>query len=360
MEESFKSRLKHVLQKNWEEVLEADDGAVFHPILASNIRTLLHSDTKTYRYPVVTQLLAKLTDPALDTRCIQATRTVRTEGNFDARSVCHEVVVPWEFANQSPLGGSGEPYINNPLRVPEFSSDYRAKQKNKAHWDLLIELFEYIESNPTETKNAFLQALIEVRRLQQALLIEYPIPLRLSLFVTLQCIKAFLNKKSGGERLQLMCYALMFALMEHSHLWDEVKTSKINASDASERKPADIVCLKKGEIVLAVEVKDQDLTLELLESAIKTARIDNVKELMAFVSWKNPDLVNLLQTRIQTEFANGMNVYVVNAEEFLSMVLVMVGENGRRHFIEGVCKGMETMNCAFQTKKEWAKILSEI
>jgi hypothetical protein len=67
-----------------------------------------------------------------------------------------------------------------------------------------------------------------------------------------------------------------------------------------------------------------------------------------------------LQPRIKSEFANGMNIYAVNAEEFLSLALVLMGEEGRKTFIQCVCNGLEVMNCSFATKKEWAKILSDI
>lgn len=360
MEESFKNKLKSTLYSHWQSVIDGDVSIVYHPGMAGTLRTLLHSSTKSYRYPVVTQLLAKCVNLELDTRCIQASRRTRTQGNFDARSVCHDVVVPWELENNSPLSSSREPYINNPLRVPEFSSDHRNSQKNKPHWDLLVTLFEHVETHPSEVFDIFKQALLEIRHLQNALTIDYPIPLRLSLFSTIQCVRNFLVKKSGGERLQLVCYALMHGLKARWGLWDEVVTSKINASDTSERKAADVVCIKNGVKVLAIEVKDQDFTLELLESAIKNARINQVNELMAFVSWKNPAMQKHLEEKIQSEFANGMNIYVVAADDFLSMSLALIGEEGRKSFFIGVCQGLEVMNCSFQTKKEWAKLLAEI
>jgi hypothetical protein len=359
MEESFKNKLKSALAAHWKLVIENEDDSNYHAGLSETIHTLIHSATKTYRYPVITQLLAKLVNPQLDCRCIQATREHGVNDSFDARSVCHEVVVPWEFANNSPLGGSREPYINNPLRVQEFSEQYRSGQKNKAHWDLLVSLFSYLESNPDALELAFRQALLEVKRLQKDLVIQYPIPLRLSLFGTLRYVNAFLAKKSGGERLQLICYALMNGLAAHWGIWTEVRTSKINASDTSEKKAGDVVCYKDGEIVLAIEVKDQDLTLELLESFIRNARIDNVSELLAFVNWKNLGAKQALQTKIDSEFANGMNIYAVDAMEFLSLALVLMGEDGRKSFIECVCSGLDTMNCSFATKKEWARILGD-
>lgn len=360
MEESFKSRSDSLLHKEWQHVLAAKDGAVFHQGLDEVLGTLLRSKTISYRYPVITQLLAKCTDPELDCTCIQATREPVTAGNFDARSVCHEVVVPWEFSNECPLGGSKEPYINNPLRVPEFSDTYGTKQKNRAHWQLLIELFQHIEKNPKDALPAFRQALMHVKAIQLEQHLDYPAPLRLSLLATLNAVRQFLSQKSGGERLQLVCFALMSALKTHWGIYDEVNTAKINASDAAGRRPADVTCMKDGETVLAIEVKDRDLTLELLESSIRNARIDNVRELMAFVNWKSTPPTNAFEQRIQEEFGKGMNVYVTSSEEFLTLNLMLLGEDGRKVFVKEMCEGLETMSVPFIAKREWARILSSI
>jgi len=312
------------------------------------------------RCPVITQLLAKCTDSSLDCTCIQATREPVTKGNFDARSVCHEVVVPWEFANECPLGGSKEPYINNPLRVPEFSEAYGTKQKNKAHWQLLMDLFRQIEQHPEGALPALRQALLHVKAIQLEQHLDYPAPLRLSLLATLNAVREFLSQKSGGERLQLVCFALMSSMKTHWGIYDEVHTAKINASDAAGRRPADVTCMKDGETVLAVEVKDRDLTLELLESSIRNARIDNVRELMAFVNWKNTPTSAPFDERIQEEFGKGMNVYVTSSEEFLTLSLMMLGEDGRKVFVNEMCEGLETMAVPFIAKKDWARILSNI
>ncbi len=359
MEESFRSKLKATLGTTWNEILTEPEEE-YCPELVSLIRELLHSKTKSYRYPVITQLLAKVVNPTLDTRSIQVTKVNDGQGKFDARSVCSKVVVPWEVENNCPLGGSNDPYVNNPLRGEEFSKAYSSNKKDVTHWLLLVELFDYVENHPEIAFNAFKQALLEVKRIQQGMNLEYPIPLRLSHLAVNQSIVSLLSTKSGGERLQLVCYALMFGMKTQWNIWDEVKTSKINASDRSERKAADVVCIKDGVTMLAIEVKDQDLTLELLDNVIRTARVENVRELMAFVNWKNPSTESTLHTRLQAEFANGMNIYVVNALEFLSFSLALLGEEGRKQFVIGVCRGLEIMNCSFATKREWAKILAEI
>ncbi|MCF8258010.1 MAG: restriction endonuclease, SacI family [Flavobacteriales bacterium] len=360
MEESFKSQLDSLLRKEWKKVLDAAEDVTFHHGLDETLGTLLRSNTVSYRYPVITQLLAKCANPSLDCTCIQATREPVTKGNFDARSVCHEVVVPWEFENECPLGGSKEPYINNPLRVSEFSTSFGSKQKNKAHWNLLIELFTHVEGHPKETLPALRQALMHVKAMQLEQRIDFPAPLRLSLLATLNAVREFLAQKSGGERLQLVCFALFSSMKERWGIFDEVHTAKINASDTAGRRPADVTCTKSNRTVLAIEVKDRDLSMELLESSIRNARLDNVSELMAFVKWKNAPAIAPFDKRIQEEFGKGMNVYVVDSEEFLTLMLTMLGEDGRKVFVQEMCAGLEVMAVPFITKKEWARILSNI
>src|SRR5262245_12755370 len=83
----------------------------------------------TYRYVLPTQLLAKTVNQDLDCRVIQA--SARVKGAFDARSVCHSVIVPFDRVHHGVLGGSKEPYLNNPLRIPIIGKRHRAAQKDK-------------------------------------------------------------------------------------------------------------------------------------------------------------------------------------------------------------------------------------
>ncbi|MBM3315311.1 restriction endonuclease, SacI family, partial [candidate division WOR-3 bacterium] len=89
--------------------------------LLAAIRASVHSRTKSYVYVLPTQLLAKLVQPRADARCLQAKRGGR--GAFDARTLCHSVVVRFDQGHENVLGGSAEPYVNNPLRVPELTSE---------------------------------------------------------------------------------------------------------------------------------------------------------------------------------------------------------------------------------------------
>ena len=84
------------------------------------IRTIIQGKHLTFRYILVTALLGKATNPSINALALQAGADV--EGAYDARSLCHGVVVPLERQLlNSLLGGSNEPFLNKPARFPMIS-----------------------------------------------------------------------------------------------------------------------------------------------------------------------------------------------------------------------------------------------
>ena len=85
------------------------------------IRTIIQGKHLTFRYILVTALLGKATNPSINALSLQARANI--DGAYDARSLCHAVVVPLErqLLNRS-LGGSNEPFLNKPARFPTISS----------------------------------------------------------------------------------------------------------------------------------------------------------------------------------------------------------------------------------------------
>ncbi len=145
-----------------------------YDILKKNIRDCLSSNTKSYRYVLPTQLLSKSVDHSLDCRSLQA--AFESEGSFDARTIAHKVIVPFDKENHNVLGGSNEPYVNNPLRCTSVSKANRARQKNKNDWDKLIYVLDTVQ-NKNEidfTKKVFDQVLVEIHKLLTGVVVVYP------------------------------------------------------------------------------------------------------------------------------------------------------------------------------------------
>lgn len=77
--------------------------------VSTKIKQVLEGNHKTYKYILFNGLLAKATNNSINPLALQAGAPII--GAYDARSLCHKVVVPFErnFL-QNALGGSNEPF----------------------------------------------------------------------------------------------------------------------------------------------------------------------------------------------------------------------------------------------------------
>ncbi|MEX0701898.1 MAG: restriction endonuclease, SacI family [Planctomycetales bacterium] len=124
------------------------------------IRSIIQGDHLTFRYILMTALLAKVVEPRSHMRSLQA--GAKLTGAYDARSLCHNVWVPFEREHlDSRLGGSNEPFLNKPARFPavEKTNAVRAGKDR----DLLHVLYDLLESlnsaKPAHLREAFLLAM---------------------------------------------------------------------------------------------------------------------------------------------------------------------------------------------------------
>ena len=88
----------------------------------------------TYSYIFLTELLAKTVNEKVNPICIQAGADL--PGAYDARSLCHKVIVSNHVVN-SLLGNSNEPFLNKPARIPSLdkqtafkSAEIKSKVQN--------------------------------------------------------------------------------------------------------------------------------------------------------------------------------------------------------------------------------------
>jgi hypothetical protein len=154
---SFVDRCRAELDARWREEIAPAAVALAIGIIPADIAAAIvrsiNSKTKTYRYVIPTQILAKVVEPALDCRSIQEGASLA--GAFDGRTICHSVIVPFDRANHNVLGGSTEPYVNNPLRIASVTAAFRGAQKNKEGFDDLCLVLDFAQANaglaPLET-----------------------------------------------------------------------------------------------------------------------------------------------------------------------------------------------------------------
>ena len=361
----FSEKCQKYLQERWYYILENEDKfADIEPLpeefdaLKQNIKHCLTSKTKSYRYVLPTQLLAKAATHTLDCHSLQA--AFAGKGAFDARTIAHKVIVPFDKANHNVLGGSNEPYVNNPLRCTAVSKENRARQKNKEDWDRLVLVLDRVEkkNNSAFTKSVFDQVLLEIYRLLADVAVVYAVPSRASLENAIQLIQTFVAGRSGGDRLEVVATALFKAVSKRFDLFDEIKREKVNAPDSMTGMVADIECWLKGQIVLLVEIKDRELNLTQLDAKLEIARANKIKEIL-FLAQEGLESNNAeeIHKRITHEFASGQNVYVANLIEFAKGILILLGEQGRVELISSIGDELEASQSSIRDRKAWAALL---
>lgn len=248
------------------------------------IDTILRDSHKTYRYILVTALLAKSTNEEIDILSLQAKD--KSDGAYDARSLCHNVVVPFErevYPNS--LGGSNEPYLNKPARFPRLSLDnaVRNGHDSKILTDL-ISLLSQIDSKD-KAKKYLSSALYSMRCISKEIEEKYAIPdLNANAYnpqIIMNYITELIKYSYEGE----IC-PLIVSTLEHLY-YNGTKIiipHKVNESGASSKEVGDIDIFDTAEnLISSIEVKDKDFTKEDIEHAItKFAHAQIEKSLFIF------------------------------------------------------------------------------
>lgn len=101
----------------------------------------------TYRYILITGLLGKATNNSIDPICLQAGSEL--PGAYDARSLCHGVIVQIERDELAKkLGASNEPFLNKPARYKELSTSNAVRRGNdKLILSLSIEVLSSLKNS---------------------------------------------------------------------------------------------------------------------------------------------------------------------------------------------------------------------
>lgn len=360
----FLEECKRILDEAWSETVKrglTSKPPLDDPSLQKLIREAINSKTKSFRYVLPTQLIAKLAKPSLDCKCLQTTRG--KSGDFDARSVNEKVVVKFDKDNENVLGGSPQPYVNNPLRRREITPEYREQQKDKQGWDNLCIILRRVETenSPEFTGKVLRQTLYEILARLSVTKVLYPVPQRISLEQTDDLINQFLSGQSVGDRPQAIGSALLAIIGDEFKIFSEIKRSKTTSADTSTGQVGDIECFDGQSLVLGVEIKDKELTLNEVRG--KTAKI-RAKGLSEFMFLLTKGILNedkeAIFDCIQKEFSSGQNIYLLSFQTFVSDMLALLGESGRKKFLMKVGETLDKYGSEIEHRRAWAELLSKI
>lgn len=234
------------------------------------IESILRGPHKTYRYILVTAILAKATNGKANILSLQ--KGNGKNGRFDARSLCHKVIVPFETIHlQGCLGSSNEPFLSKPARF-EFLSENNAVRSGK-YKNILLQTIEVL-SRLKDSKTAYHRlknALFVMKEIHDEYVAKYSIAdavIDISEFsqIVLDYIYSITDHSMEGEVCPLIVAELekMYLGIDYS-----VRPHKVNESGASPKEVGDIdVYDKEDTLIYSIEVKDKTFSKQDVAHAI--------------------------------------------------------------------------------------------
>jgi hypothetical protein len=252
-----------------EAIAIAQDDSSKLPVTQWNtqIRTIIQGKHLTFRYILVTALLGKATNPGINALSLQAGADL--DGAYDARSLCHSVVVPLErqLLNRS-LGGSNEPFLNKPARFPTISPSNAVRAGSDRQ---LLLILHKILSEIATSEQAFNALCIAVRyALERQTTLSQLIPQlpasAASHLKIIEFVEEFVTRSIEGQVAAIVTGAILSGYFDQFEDF-EVIVHPVNQSGASSKEVADIDIKQGGKIFVAVEIKDKQFSEQDVDHA---------------------------------------------------------------------------------------------
>lgn len=324
---------------------------------AKKITAVLTGRHKTYRYILITGLLAKSTNEQINPLSLQ--KGDGLNGKYDARSLCHSVIVPFETMHlQGSLGNSNEParfemlstenavrsgtdyeILSTVIEILSAIKDSRGAYKYLRHaMAILIDLH-----NQFIAKYSIGDALIDVSDFAQ-LVLDY--------------IYKITDNSFQGE----IC-PLVVAELEQMYLGRDyrVEAHKVNQSGASKKEVGDIdIFDKENNLVYSIEVKDKDFTAQDVLHAVAKFRAANLSSSMFVYGKKATFDEHVVSDNLKQIGREGHYCCLISILNYAKLRIADLKNITIRQFVDGLltfAKAINAKDSTVQDIKEISKII---
>ena len=345
-----------ILEKAFQEAEQVNDA------MAELITSALNHRHKTYKYVLVTALLAKSANEAVYMLSMQ--KGGSTPAHYDARSLCHKVIVPFEkLSMPGCLENSNEPFCNKPARYVELSKDNAVRSGSDK--ELLCKLVDSLPTIATsEEAYKYLKHACWVMKQRHENYLK-----KFSLGDTLIDVSEFSQLvldyvyKLTDHTLEGEVCPLIVAELEKLYLGEgyRVVPHKVNESGSSSKEVGDIdVFDANGELVNAIEVKDKDFGEQDVVHAINKFRAAHLLNSM-FIYGKNvnfdEDAVFNALKRIGHE---GHYCCLISILNYAKLRIYELRNVTLRDFVDGLLRFSKAINAKDDTIIAIKEIASQI
>jgi len=315
----LKEAAAKVLKRAYQAALDMSEATCPHQTF---IDYVLDNTHLTYKYILFTAILSKATDERINPLCLQKQSTL--PGAYDARSVCHKVIVPFEMeVLKKALGGSNEPFLNKPARFPELDKSNAVRRGNdQSILDALCDNLPQITTSADAYQCLIyvLYKLIQIRE-ENARLSSFTIADSQNLpSKLLQYITEALNVSYEGEILTLMI-AGVYHLMYLHNPSTTVEVHPVNQSGASGREISDLDIYTGSHLVSSNELKDKPYAeTDVRHAADKVMCAGGTR--MLFIEGPRGEKSDDFVDAIQSEYlSRNFMLRIISYRAFLSVMI---------------------------------------
>lgn len=287
---------------------------------SDEIKQIILGEHKTYRYMLITAALAKAVNPNINALALQAKSTLI--GAYDARSLCHKVLVPIERAHlNNRIGGSNEPFLNKPARFAEISLSNSVRAGSDS---ILLGLLHSIctQLNSNNNPDIFLKDCIYYVFERESSQLSLSPQQQTNGIINIEILNLARNILSAnclGECAAIITY-LAYRL-EHYTEKHVIKAHKVNQSGASSNEVLDIDIYLDNELSLSIEVKDKPFTYEDVLHAAHKAASGGLSKFL-FIKGPSGYLTNAKEDDVISDIAaQGIYVIFLDVLDLLKIVL---------------------------------------
>lgn len=326
----------------------------FHP----EIKIVLESENKTYKYILITALAAKAADNNVNPLCLQVASKLK--GAYDARSICHNAILSFERNHLGKaLGGSNEPFLNKPARFPELDKDNPSKGISKQILHLLCDYLPTINSQ----KKAFdclvfaIQLLLEQKKKLDAIRdITVVNTQQKESVVLLKLVMDLLRDNREGESLTLVVAGLYYLYMRSISKNFKVEVHPVNQCGASSKEISDLDIYNNNQIYITNELKDKDFVLTDVEHAVSKVREAGLDKMFFIVgkhaSFDEKEILDYAKNLLK----DGFMLTIIDIDVFVLSIISLTSSPDINKFVRFLMNSAHNNKFSHQTLVDIRKI----
>ena len=304
--------------------------SLFH----NEIAEVILGNHLTYRYILITNLLGKSVNSHVHSLALQA--GAQDPGAYDARSLCHKVLVPFErnyLAGK--LGRSNEPFLNKPARYTELSKENPVRGGYDTN---ILNKSIHVLSNITDSDMAFLalkdalyftlqrdSLIAEVREIAGTYAILHSVLYNFG--------RQLLTKSIEGETSAILT-GLAFAIQAQvRNIALDIYVHPVNQAGSSSNEILDVDVYENNTLFQTAEVKDKPFTFEDVDHAarkVQQAGFNNFLFLLGPQCNISPPILDTYTNKIAK---NNVKVSFINVFDFYLMMLGYMPTNINAEYI---------------------------